>query len=65
MKKYRLFYMIDEGGNVLEASSSPSHWGEKYSISGIDVLKSCVGCGSEHQVGFSKVKFKMVDYGVE
>jgi hypothetical protein len=61
MKKYRLFYMIDEGGNVLEVGISPWYWRTKYNISGIDVLKSCVGCGSEYEVGFSKVKFKMVE----
>lgn len=61
MKKNKLFYMIDEGGNTLEVGTYPSQWQNKYNISGVDVLKSCVGCGSEHQVGFSKVKFKMVE----
>ena len=66
MKKYRLFYMIDESGNVLEASSNASHWKEKYNIDWVDVAESCFEVAKTwYEVGFSKVKFKMVDYGVE
>jgi hypothetical protein len=53
--------MIDRCGNVLEASTSAGNW-ERYNISNIEVLKSCTGVTKRtYKVGFSKVKFKMVE----
>ena len=60
-KSNKLFYMIDRCGNVLEASTSAGNW-ERYNISNIEVLKSCTGVTKRtYKVGFSKVKFKMVE----